>query len=873
MTTDEVRDAYLDFFVSKGCIKKPSDVLVPNDPTVLFTPAGMNQFKNEFLGLGDPNFKRATTCQKCLRTGDIDNVGKTAFHLTFFEMLGNFSFGDYFKREAIHWAWEFLTKSLKMSPDRLTVTVYLDDDEAFDIWHKEIKLTTDRITRMGEDDNFWPAGAPTHGPNGVCGPCSEIFFHGNGPKEVEIWNLVFTQFNRVGPGQLEPLPSKNIDTGSGLDRVAASLQGVETAFATDVFAPIVSSAAEQLGVKYDPKHRDGVRIRRMSDHTRALTFCIHENVKPSSDKQGYVIRRLLRRAVLDAYQMGQREPFLYNLVPTIAQQMSRPYPDLKESISKVQTVIRQEEEQFLRNLENGLKILNDAFRKTRASGSDTISGENAFDLHQTYGIPIEITESLAAEQNLRVDMAGFKKAQETHADISRPMTGAADVFSAGPIDTLKKEYHHGSEFLGYATTEAEVKIIGILAQGKLVETEVADSSSTSKPIALILDRTPFYGESGGQVGDTGIIKGDGFTFRVYDTKKESDFTVHLGHVTDGVVTLNASVRAMVDADRRQSIRRAHSATHVLHHALHHHLGKHAQQAGSKVEPDRLRFDFSNPEAVGRERLRQIEQTVNERVLLCEPIQWSTMPIDEARSLGAMALFGEKYPEIVRVVRMGDFSRELCGGTHLDNVGQVGLFKIISEESVSAGTRRISALTGKAALDYVRQEEETLSEVALALKVPASLIAERVAALSEEVKALKKQATQKRAETGSRRSPDELLSAAQEIGGIKVVVEAIDSASPDELRQLIDVLRRKVTTNLAVLLASSSDGKVQLAAGLSPDLVERGFHSGQWLKEVAPVVGGGGGGRPDMAQAGGKDPSKVPAALEKAVDVMKAKAKP
>jgi alanyl-tRNA synthetase len=868
MTTDELRDAYLDFFASKGCEKKPSDLLVPHgDETVLFTPAGMNQFKREFMGLGDPSFKRATTCQKCLRTGDIENVGKTAFHETFFEMLGNFSFGDYFKREAIHWAWEFLTRVLKIDPDRLTVTVYLDDDEAFGIWHEEVKVPADRITRMGEDDNFWPAGAPTHGPNGVCGPCSEIFYHGNGPKEVEIWNLVFTQFNRVGPGQLEPLPSKNIDTGMGLERAASCLQGVPTVFATDVFKPIVAAAAGELGVGYVPASPDGIRIRRMSDHARALTFCIHENVRPSNEKQGYVLRRLLRRAVLDAYHMGRREPFLYRLVPAVAEAMARPYPELRESIPKIQTIVREEEDQFLKLVENGLKRLNDVFRRTRAAGSDTVSGDEAFELHSTHGIPVEITESLAAEQNLTVDMLGFRKAEDEHAKRSRPTTEAADVFRSGPLDTLKKSYHHGTEFLGYQTTAAVGKVIGILAQGRLVDSE---ASGAGAPIALVLDRTPFYGEAGGQVGDTGTIRAEGFAFRVEDTKRDNDFMLHIGHVTEGTVNLNAKAHAEVDAERRQAIRRAHSATHVLHHALHEHLGKHAQQAGSKVEPDRLRFDFANPEAVGRERLRAIEETVNDRVLRGESVEWTTMPIAEAKALGAMALFGEKYPEVVRVVRMGEFSRELCGGTHLDNVGQVGLFKVIGEESVSAGTRRITALTGKAALDYVRQEEEALAEVASTLRVPAGAVAERVAGLLEEIKALKKQAGQRRAESGSRLSPEELLAEATRLGDARVVARAIEGASPDELRQLIDVLRRKAGSALAVLLASAADGKVQLAAGLTPDLVERGLHAGNWLKEVAPVVGGGGGGRPDMAQAGGKDPAKIPAALEKAVEAIKGK---
>jgi alanyl-tRNA synthetase len=870
MKTDELREAFLQFFESKGCIRKPSDVLVPRDPTVLFTPAGMNQFKREFMGLGDPSFKRATTCQKCIRTGDIENVGKTPRHMTFFEMLGNFSFGDYFKREAIHWGWEFLTKTLKIAPDRLTISVYLDDDEAFEIWHDEVGLPANRITRMGEDDNFWPAGAPTHGPNGVCGPCSEIFYHGDGIEEVEIWNLVFTQFNRVGPGQLEPLPKKNIDTGMGLERAAAALQGVRSNFEIDIFRPMVAAAAEVLGIDYGrvKDTHDGVRIRRASDHARALTFCIHENVRPGPEKQGYVVRRLLRRAVLDAYQMGQREPFLYQLPPAIAEAMKGGYPELPESVPRIQNVIREEEERFLRNLENGMRMITDTFKRTTAGGSDTIDGREAFRLHDTYGIPIEITESLAADQNLRVDMAGFKVAQEEARKIARGTTEAADVFATGPLDTLKEAYHHGSEFLGYETTEADGEVIAILEQGQLAESASAEATG-GPPIALILDRTPFYAEAGGQIGDTGTIRGDGFVFQVDDTRRDHDFILHTGRLTEGSINLNARATATVDADRRQAIRRAHSATHLLHHALHRHLGKHAQQAGSKVEPDRLRFDFSNPEPIGKERLEQIEATVNHLVMSGSAVTWSRMPIAEARTLGAMALFGEKYPEIVRVVQMGEFSKELCGGTHLDNVGQVGLFKILGEESVAAGTRRITALTGQAALDYVRQEEDVLSRVAASLRVPQGQVGDRVAALLEEIKTLRKQASQRKAETVARVSADDLLSRATAVGGATVVIESVQDQTPDELRVLIDGLRRKVPRGLAVLLVTASDGKVQLVAGLSKDMVERGLHAGNWLKQVAPVVGGGGGGRPDLAQAGGKNPEKIPDALEQALRTIQA----
>jgi alanyl-tRNA synthetase len=869
MKTDELREAFLEFFESKGCVRRPSDVLVPNDPTVLFTPAGMNQFKREFMGLGDPNFKRAASCQKCIRTGDIENVGKTPRHMTFFEMLGNFSFGDYFKRDAIHWAWEFLTRTLQIPRERLTFTVYLDDDEAYDIWHQEVGIPADRITRMGEDDNFWPAGAPTHGPNGVCGPCSEIFYHGDGVEEVEIWNLVFTQFNRTGPGQLEPLPKKNIDTGMGLERAAAALQGVRSNFEIDLFRPLVAAAADVLRIDYArvKDTLDGVRIRRASDHARALTFCIHENVRPGPEKQGYVVRRLLRRAALDAYQMGQREPFLFQLAPVVAEVMKGAYPELRDSVPRIQHVIREEEDRFLRNLENGLRLLQDTFKKTKAAGSDVIAGDAAFDLLSTYGIPVEVTESLAADQNLRVDMAAFETARVKFSAVSRGTAEAADVFATGPLDTLKEAYHHGTEFLGYQTTEADATVIGILEQGQLAE--LAVPSETGPPIALVLDRTPFYAEAGGQVGDTGTIQGSGFVFQVEDTKRDHDFILHLGRVSQGTVSLGKQARAVVDASRRQAIRRAHSATHVLHHALHRHLGKHAQQAGSKVEPDRLRFDFANPEAVGKERLDQVEKTVNTLVMTGSAVGWTLMPIAEARTLGAMALFGEKYPDIVRVVSMGDFSRELCGGTHLDNVGQVGLFKILGEESVAAGTRRITALTGQAALDYVHQEEEALAQVAAILRVPQAQVGDRVAALIDEIKTLKKQVSERRVDTAPKLSADDLLAGARSIGGATVIARSVDNQTPDDMRVLIDALRRKQTTGLAVLLITVAEGKVSLVAGLSRDLIERGLHAGNWLKQVAPIVDGGGGGRPDLAQAGGKNPEKVTEALEAAIKSMDA----
>ena len=672
MKIDELREAFLEFFESKGCVRRRSDVLVPNDPTVLFTPAGMNQFKREFLGLGDPYFTRAATCQKCIRTGDIENVGRTAFHETFFEMLGNFSFGDYFKREAIHWGWEFLQKNLKIPADRLTISVYLDDDEAFDIWHDEIKIPESRITRMGEDDNFWPAGAPRTAPTASAVLARRSSITAPARRKSRSGTSSSPSSIASAPASSSPCPRRTSIPAwawSGPRPACRASRRCSRPTSSGRSSPRSRST---LGVKYESAHPDGVRIRRMSDHVRALTFCIHENVRPGPEKQGYVIRRLLRRAVLDAYQMGRREPFLHQIVPVVADVMSRPYPELRESASRVATTIKQEEEQFLRNLENGLRILNDTFQKTRAAGSETISGKDAFTLHATYGIPVEVVESLAADHNLRIDRPGFEAEQKTHSAVSRGTTEAAAVFSTGPLDTLKREYHHGNEFLGYSGTEADARVIGIIEQNRLAESARAGEGSG---LVLILDKTPFYGEAGGQVGDTGTIKGAGFSFEVQDTKKENEFILHVGRVVEGAVSLDAPVHAAVDADRRQAIRRAHTATHLLHHALHGILGKHAQQAGSKVEPDRLRFDFANPEAVGRERLQAIEKSVNLKVLEAAPVTWSTMPIAKAKTLGAMALFGEKYPDIVRVVQMGDYSRELCGGTHLDNVGQVGLFKI------------------------------------------------------------------------------------------------------------------------------------------------------------------------------------------------------
>jgi alanyl-tRNA synthetase len=930
MKTDEIREKYLAFFQSKGHTRKPSDVLVPRwDPSVLFTPAGMNQFKDHFLGKVKLEFTRATTCQKCLRTGDIENVGRTAYHHTFFEMLGNFSFGDYFKREAIQWAWELLTdkKWFGLDPARLSVTVYLDDDEAAGIWNKDIGLPTSRIERMGEDDNFWPASAPSKGPDGVCGPCSEIYYHPASGKPVEIWNLVFTQFNRVGdpPNNLRPLPSKNIDTGMGLERMAAVMQGVDTNYHIDTLRPLVQAAGEVCHINYVPLSDTGRRLRRIADHVRACTFAIHENVLPGPNREKYVIRRLLRRAVLDGYQLGLRDPFLFQLVPAVAAAMKAPYPELGDTIERVQKGIKAEEATFFGTVGAGLSRIGKMFDEMKAADRVIVQGHDAAELYTTYGVPPEMVETMAAELNLAFDWDGYRQAMEEHGEKSGKI--AEVVFKTGPIEALKKALKT-TEFLGYDTTEATAEIRGIVAQDHLLDslTEIGHEN----PVVVVLDRSPFYAESGGQVGDTGVILGEGFEFQVTDAQKDGDLVLHSGHLRSGTMKAGAKVTARVNEQRRQGIRRAHSATHILHYALQKSLGKDAHQMGSKVEDDWLRFDFGHPSAVDPDKLLAIEHDVAERVTAAEPISWKYVPLAEARAAGAMMLFGEKYPDPARMVSMGSFSRELCGGTHLSNTSEVGPLEILSEEGVAAGTRRVTALTGAKAQQHLSQAQSALMEAALSLNVgltdvpaaakrlaqqirelkkslssggkapeepPAVVSARsdrtpdaatiktalrdaarllnvtpfdapgRIVAMLAEVEDLKRQLAN-RAAAGSL-SADALLAKAEMIQGTTVVVSEAPSANASLMRQLIDQIRKKTSPTAVFLATAEGPDKVVLVAGVSRELVEKGISAGNWVRDVAPVVGGGGGGKPDLAQAGGKQPEKLPEALAKAREVARA----
>ncbi len=930
MKTNELREKYLEFFTGKGHRRCDSDVLVPTwDPSVLFTPAGMNQFKDHFLGKIKLDFTRATTCQKCLRTGDIDNVGRTAYHHTFFEMLGNFSFGDYFKRDAIHWAWEFLTdkKWLGMEPGRLTVTVYKDDDEAADIWAKEIGLAPDRISRLDEHENFWPAGAPSDGPDGVCGPCSEIFYHPDHGSDVEIWNLVFTQFNRDGdpPQNLNPLPSKNIDTGMGLERAAATLQGVATNFHIDILKPIVDAAADVCGVSYEYESEIGRRCRRIADHVRACTMAVHENVYPGAQKEKYVVRRLLRRGVLDGHQMGVREPFLFRLVPSVVEQMKVAYPEIADTVERVADVIKNEESNFLGTIDAGLARVQKIFGAMQSENRPQVSGAEAADLYQTYGVPPEMFETLAAENGMTFDWPGFQREMLAHGEASGKL--AHSVMSAsGPIDEIKQAVA-GTKFLGYETTTTDAVVQAVIADGK--KQDAWQLTGDKHPVILVLDQTPFYGESGGQVGDWGEIVGHGFTVQVEDTQKDSDLFLHYGFLREGRVEVGTKVIAKVDNDRRQAIRRAHSATHILHHALQTHVGSHAQQQGSKVDDDWLRFDFTNLAPIGESAVAAIQAEVDSRIVQASDIDSQVLPLNDAKEAGAMMLFGEKYPDPVRMVTIGDFSKELCGGTHLKNTHEIVRFELLSEEGVAAGTRRIVALTGSKADEHASRTVDELQNVAnalgvapldavdavqmalqvnrelkkqlsgstnkndapqpkqgkgdataipyaevkaalrsiaLLLNVPNFECAERVAGLLNERERLQAQVDQlQRADTVS---ADTLLESAQQVDGASVIVAEIPGGNPNLLRQLIDTIRKKSDNSAVLLAAVQGDAKLVIIAGVSRELVKNGASAGHWVRDVAPVVGGGGGGKPDMAQAGGKLPHKLPEALDKAREVIR-----
>jgi len=851
MKTSELRKQFLEYFKRHDHQVVPSSPLVPaRDPTLLFTNAGMVQFKEVFLGREQRAYTRAASCQRCVRAGgkhnDLENVGYTARHHTFFEMLGNFSFGDYFKREAIVYAWEFLTRELKISPERLWVTVYKDDDEAADIWLQEIGVDRKRFSRQGEKDNFWSMG-----DTGPCGPCSEIFYdHGpgipggppgspdeEGDRYVEIWNLVFMQYNRDEQGKLTPLPKPSVDTGMGLERLAAVMQGVHSNYDIDLFRHLMRAAAELLGISDKKSHSLNV----VADHIRSAAFLIADGVFPSNEGRGYVLRRIIRRAVRHGNRLGAREPFFYKLVDPLMDEMGVAYPELVNARSQVERALQQEEERFAETLEQGLKILDQDI--AQLSG-DTITGETIFKLYDTYGFPIDLTRDVAMERNLKLDMAGFEREMEAQRKRAR----AASSFKSTVVSLGDKRQTETS-FTGYETLRDQAKVVAI----RVGDADASTIKAGQEGI-IYLDHTPFYAESGGQVGDQGWLTTDRARFAVQDTQKGY---AHIGKLEQGEIRVGERLTAEVDGAKRRAAACNHSATHLLHAALKQVLGPHVQQKGSLVEPARLRFDFSHFEPVTTAQLAEIERLVNEEIRANNPVGTRVMALDEAIASGACALFGEKYDEEVRVVGMGKFSTELCGGTHVGHTGDIGLFKIVGEGGVAAGVRRIEAATGQGALDYVAQTEAQLQQIADLIRASREEVPRKIEQLQSRLRGFEKELEQLRAQVAGG-TGESLLDQVQEVKGVKVLAARLDGADAKALRETVDRLKNKLAPAV-VVLASVQDSKVTLIAGVTKDLAPR-LPAGELANQIALQIGGKAGGRPDMAQGGGNDPSALAAAL-------------
>ncbi|ACD10528.1 alanine--tRNA ligase [Shigella boydii] len=861
-STAEIRQAFLDFFHSKGHQVVASSSLVPhNDPTLLFTNAGMNQFKDVFLGLDKRNYSRATTSQRCVRAGgkhnDLENVGYTARHHTFFEMLGNFSFGDYFKHDAIQFAWELLTseKWFALPKERLWVTVYESDDEAYEIWEKEVGIPRERIIRIGDNkgapyasDNFWQMG-----DTGPCGPCTEIFYdHGDhiwggppgspeedGDRYIEIWNIVFMQFNRQADGTMEPLPKPSVDTGMGLERIAAVLQHVNSNYDIDLFRTLIQAVAKVTGAT-DLSNKS---LRVIADHIRSCAFLIADGVMPSNENRGYVLRRIIRRAVRHGNMLGAKETFFYKLVGPLIDVMGSAGEDLKRQQAQVEQVLKTEEEQFARTLERGLALLDEELAKL---SGDTLDGETAFRLYDTYGFPVDLTADVCRERNIKVDEAGFEAAMEEQRRRAREASGfGADYNAMIRVDSA-------SEFKGYDHLELNGKVTALFVDGKAV-----DAINAGQEAVVVLDQTPFYAESGGQVGDKGELKGANFSFAVEDTQKYGQAIGHIGKLAAGSLKVGDAVQADVDEARRARIRLNHSATHLMHAALRQVLGTHVSQKGSLVNDKVLRFDFSHNEAMKPEEIRVVEDLVNAQIRRNLPIETNIMDLEAAKAKGAMALFGEKYDERVRVLSMGDFSTELCGGTHASRTGDIGLFRIISESGTAAGVRRIEAVTGEGAITTVHADSDRLSEVAHLLKGDSNNLADKVRSVLERTRQLEKELQQLKEQAAAQESAN-LSSKAIDVNGVKLLVSELSGVEPKMLRTMVDDLKNQLGSTI-IVLATVAEGKVSLIAGVSKDVTDR-VKAGELIGMVAQQVGGKGGGRPDMAQAGGTDAAALPAAL-------------
>ncbi|WP_338625073.1 alanine--tRNA ligase [Agarivorans sp. OAG1] len=861
MTSAEVRNAFLSFFNSKNHQVVASSSLVPHDdPTLLFTNAGMNQFKDVFLGIDKRNYSRATSSQRCVRAGgkhnDLENVGYTARHHTFFEMLGNFSFGDYFKEEAIGYAWEFLTEVVKLPKEKLLVTVYQTDDEAFDLWSNKIGVPKDRIIRIGdkspdkkfESDNFWQMG-----DTGPCGPCTEIFYdHGehiwggppgspeeDGDRFIEIWNVVFMQFNRQADGTMDPLPNPSVDTGMGLERIAAILQGVHSNYEIDIFQNLIAAAAKIIGTN-DLENKS---LRVIADHIRSCGFLIADGVMPANEGRGYVLRRIIRRAVRHGNKLGATDAFFYKLLPALIAEMGEAYPELQTQLPVIERVLKLEEEQFAKTLDRGLLILDEALSELEGS---VIPGDLVFKLYDTYGFPADLTADIARERELSVDEAEFEAAMQAQRERAKQ----ASNFGTDYNDNLIID--SATEFLGYQHLEADVKIVEMYKDG-----EPQSSLTGGDQAIIVLDKTPFYAESGGQAGDAGELMYQGGSFVVQDTLKVGKAFVHKGYLQGGDLNVQQQVQAKVDSRRRWNTALNHSVTHLLHAALRQTLGEHVTQKGSLVEAARLRFDFSHFEGVSMRSLRQVEHLVNQQIRRNLPVETKVMNLDEAKQAGAMALFGEKYDDDVRVVSMGDFSTELCGGTHVNHTGDIGFFKITSEAGIAAGVRRIEAVTGQFAIDLIHRLAEETEKAANLVKGDQFNIGEKVIQLVDRNKMLEKEVTQLKAKLASAASND-AADQIQTINGVKVLIALIDGAEGKALRSSVDELKVKLESGV-ILLGTVNDGKVSLVAGVTKDLTGR-VKAGEMVNIAAQCVGGKGGGRPDMAQAGGSNPDGLPKAL-------------
>jgi len=855
MTSAQLRAAFLEFFRERGHSIQPSSSLIPgDDPTLLFTNAGMVQFKDVFLGREHRDYNKAVTSQRCVRAGgkhnDLENVGYTARHHTFFEMLGNFSFGDYFKKEAIHFAWDFLTKELEIPAEKLWITVFDEDLEAEKIWLEDVGADKTRFSRIGAKDNFWSMGDV-----GPCGPCTEIFYdHGSdiaggppgspeedGDRYIEIWNLVFMQYDRSADGTLTPLPKPSVDTGMGLERIAAVLQGVHSNYEIDLFQNLLKAAAALVGT--DDTTLSSLRV--IADHIRSCAFLIADGVMPSNEGRGYVVRRIIRRAIRHGYQLGIRETFFYKLVEPLVQEMGEAYPELKQAQAQVERVLKKEEERFAETLEQGMKILEACIAKLDDS---VIPGEVVFQLYDTYGFPVDLTADVARENHLTVDHAGF----ETAMSVQRERARSASSFGADYDQDIKLDSQ--TEFTGYDYLQDQAKIVGLFKKGQPV-----DRLHDGDEGIVVLDKTPFYGESGGQAGDNGTIEADGAVFKVSDTQKQGgNLFLHKGKLVSGSLQPDQSVVAHVNAEDRKATELNHSATHLLHAALRQLLGDHVTQKGSLVNPERLRFDFAHFEPVTASEIATIERVVNEQVRLNNPVAAQVMAKEDAVKAGAMALFGEKYGDEVRVLKIGEFSTELCGGTHVDRAGDIGSFKIISETGVAAGVRRIEAVTGGACIEWLESRDQALASIAGLVKSSPDKAPEKVEQLLEKNKLLEKQLERLQAKLASA-AGGELVGKAVDVDGIKVLAVKLDDVDSKSLRDLVDQLKNKLGSS-AVVLAVVEGDKVSLTAGVSKDVMGR-VKAGDLVNFVATKVGGKGGGRPDLAQAGGNDPSGLSAALE------------